>query len=116
MQKRIRGLAVTSMVFLIADIFALIRPTLYSIRVGNSAISLYRGFNISMPILTRVAISSYYIFIFAALILIAKELSKKKLINLMINITVLIILVFAIIPFLDYGIFLPMREISAMVK
>lgn len=101
---------------MVIDIIGLIGFAIFTIRIGSSFLSIFKGFDISIPIITKITPWCPYIFIIAALILILKERSKKKLTTFLINIVVFIILLFFVYPFLVVGYFLPLYQISNITQ
>jgi succinate dehydrogenase hydrophobic anchor subunit len=111
MQKKIRVLAIASAVFLCIDVIALIGLTVFVVSTRNKFLEIFKDFKITLPIMTRIALWSHYIFIIVALVLIAKEWSKRKLTTLITNIVVFFILSFCIYLYV-LGLFLPIYQIS----
>lgn len=116
MEKKSKGLTIASIVFLCIDIICLLGLTLFVVFVVRKISPMYEDFGADLPVITRITISSHYIFIVLALILIVKEKLRKKLATLLVNIAVCIILVLGGIPFLVWGILLPVQRVAEVVE
>ncbi|MBA4320342.1 MAG: hypothetical protein C0412_18245 [Flavobacterium sp.] len=115
MQKKIRGLAIVSTAFLCIDVICLIGLTVIVIQTKGPFLAMYEETEMVLPIVTKIALSlNHYVFIVGALILIAKEWSKRKLITLIINVAAfLIVLFFALLYSL--AVFLPLYRLGQIV-
>lgn len=119
MENKNKDLTIISAIFLLIDILAFIVSAVFIVSLKNKLLLTFAELGVSLPLITRVALSNYYIFItifiIAILILIIKEMSKRKLVTLVINIaSFFIILFFSLIYIL--ALYLPLYQIGKLIK
>lgn len=104
---------IKSSIFLVANLLLLL-PFLKIVKAFEG---MFLTLNLqSVPIMTRIALISPYLFIIIAVALVAKEFLKNKQKTLVINGVTILILIFVVIPVLIIGLFLPMHQVTQHIR
>ncbi|MBU2103056.1 MAG: hypothetical protein KKF80_06635 [Candidatus Omnitrophica bacterium] len=107
MEKKNINLSTVSIVLLVFNVIFLFSWAVIAVRFNN----VLEKFGLEQPLLTKICLSSRYVFPILALVLILKEFLKRKLAKLMTNAAVILFL-FIFTPIFIMAVFRPIFTLS----